>query len=292
MRIIDIFCKVCTVLFLSEFLIKRNKTEYNKLVNEFISYLIKINNNNPYVFLIFYKFVHVSSKIQIFYNCKLKPKIKHIKQTTFDILEKYKLLDNSIKYNINFYQNNELVRDIKIYEKHDISTNIKQLYTYNTNNSLIIISDWSNIRNNPIINMKVCYNDSTNINYEISSIKFLQMTVTYTNIIYEINLLTDKYNFYIVGNQVDKLFVFYYLKFILKTDMTNINLDDIIYSLDLCDQNANFITINQDKAIIIEKDNYNIIVKEVRKPVEVERNGTQKNKNIEDDFLDDEFIVT
>ena len=93
-------------------------------------------------------------------------------------------------------------------------------------------------------------------------------------------------------HQVDKLFVFYYLKFILKTDMTDINLDDIIYSLDLCDQNANFITINQDKAIIIEKDNYNIIVKEVRKPVEVERNGTQKNKNIEDDFLDDEFIVT
>lgn len=286
MRIIDVFCKVCTIIFLTDIIIKHNKNVYNKILNEIILFLSTLKNDS-YILITFYKIIYIVSRIHVFYNCVLKPKITFINLTAIDILEKYKLIDNLVNYNINFYQNNELVHNIPIYDKPEINKIIKQIYTDEiTTNSLMIVSDCSNSKVNPIINMKIYYEEQINFIYEMSSIKFLNISMSYKNITYDINLLTNKYNFYIVGNKLDKLFVFYYLKFILNEDINNINLDDVIYSLELCDHNANFMILNQNDTVIIGKENYQIIIKDTPK-----MEGEIQSEHLEYK-IEDEFVVT
>ena len=307
MRIIDTFCKVCTILFLLDILMKQNPIVYNNLTNNLILYLSTLDNNS-YIVIAFYNFIHFYSKIQIYYNCYLIPKIKYIHRNAIDLLEKYKLIDNLANYNILFYEQNVLVQDIQLSNRDEMNTIIQKMYKNGfTNNDLLIVSDSSNSRLNPIKNMKIYYEDEYTVhsifNYELSNVKFLHISIMYINIIYEIKLLTDKYNFYIVGNKIDKLFILYYLTFILNADITNINFDEVKYSLDLCDNNASFIKLNQDDILIIKKDSYDIILKETKTDKddtlkeetikeETLKHEILKEEPVEEEILEDEFVVT
>ena len=102
----------------------------------------------------------------------------------------------------------------------------------------------------------------------------------------------NTFNFYIIGNIIDKVFVLYYLKYIVKLDTPLSSLDEIIYSISICDQNANFVTITNDDIIIIEENDYKIkhikqdeSKEENDKEENNEENNKEKNDNDETDFI-------
>jgi hypothetical protein len=70
-------------------------------------------------------------------------------------------------------------------------------------------------------------------------------------------LKTNTYNFYLVGNIINKLFLQYYINVILN----NINFvidDEKSYSLELMDHEVNIIYLDINQTIIIEKNGYHI----------------------------------
>jgi hypothetical protein len=106
-------------------------------------------------------------------------------------------------------------------------------------------------------NHKICYNkitDKTNYNYELSDIKFISINVTYNDANYTVNLQTDDYNYYVVNNTINNVFVKYYLKHILKIEIDN----DFKYKLELIDNNACVKCLEANESIIIQKNEYKI----------------------------------
>ena len=116
---------------------------------------------------------------------------------------------------------------------------------------VIIISHTSNI------NKKILYNIEPEIcnQFEPSDITFIALYLNYNDVRYHINLKTDKYNYYLVGNVINKLFLQYYINVILN----NINFvidDEKSYSLELMDHEVNIIYLDITQFIVIEKNGY------------------------------------
>ena len=87
---------------------------------------------------------------------------------------------------------------------------------------------------------------------EISDIKFLNISVSYNDKNYNIDF--GENNYYIVGNiLLDKTFIQWYIfnnfKILIEDD----------YTCNVMDNNVNIIELTEDKHIIVEKDNYNLI---------------------------------
>ena len=126
-----------------------------------------------------------------------------------------------------------------------------------------MISDTSHI------NKKILYNfnlESWDNQFELSDISFIALYLNYNNVRYHINLKTDKYNYYLVGNIINKLFLQYYINTVL--NHTNFVIDDTTsYSLELMDHEVNMIYLDIEDAIIIEKNSYHINDKKVTEKV-------------------------
>jgi len=118
---------------------------------------------------------------------------------------------------------------------------------------VILISYSSNI------NKKILYHIEPEIcnQLEPSDIAFIALYLNYNDVRYHINLKTDKYNYYLVGNVINKLFLQYYINVILN----NINFvidDKKSYSLELMDHEVNMIYLDITQSIVIEKNGYHI----------------------------------
>ena len=132
----------------------------------------------------------------------------------------------------------------------EIITNIPREY------DLIVFSDISD-KLKP--QNKICYsalNNETDYKYDVSNIKFISVNLTYNKNQYDIKLKTDEFNYYIVNNVIDKVFLKYYLVHVL-----NIFLDkdtDFTYNLEIIDNTVNVINLDINDSIIILKDGYNV----------------------------------
>lgn len=128
------------------------------------------------------------------------------------------------------------------------------------NSLIILISDTSHI------NKKILYNfnlESWDNPFEASEISFIALYLNYNDKLYHINLKTDKYNYYLVGNVINKLFLQYYINVILN----NINFiidDDKLYSLELMDHEANMIYLDINQSITIDKTGYRINTENIK----------------------------
>ena len=115
---------------------------------------------------------------------------------------------------------------------------------------VILISEPSHI------NKKILYElEPFDKTFELSNISFIALYLNYDDVRYHINLKTEKYNYYLVGNVINKLFLQYYINVILN----NINFvidDEKSYNLELMDHEVNMIYLDINKSIIIEKDGY------------------------------------
>ena len=117
---------------------------------------------------------------------------------------------------------------------------------------VILISDSSHVNKKILYDLEKCNNQ-----FDTSDITFIALYLKYDNAQYHINLKTDKYNYYLVGNVINKLFLQYYINTIL--NHTNFTMDDTkSYSLELMDHEVNMVYLDITQSIIIEKNGYHI----------------------------------
>lgn len=270
----NLFCKTFTIVYFTNCFIE-SITTVNYIV--FADVFLKYMSTNQHIFYMLLKLIDVISNAQILYKCKVYPVVKQIKMNTNYILRKCKIIKEIPLYNISFYKENEILKSEVIYTKNDMNALLTRDAKINgySENCMTVVEDYSNnmLDTDAIINV-ICYYDiPATINYKLSSIKFLYMSLTHDDIICNIDLVTEKFNFYIVGNIIDKLFILYYMKYHLRANCSDIHLDNFNYKLSFCDQNANFQTIDHTSYITIEENNYKII-------------STLEDK------MEDEFVVT
>lgn len=208
-----------------------------KCINEYYNNPELYNN---YIIKLIYKFIKNYSKCEIVYNIYIYPYIKKIYY--------YFYKNDSLYFRIEFFNNGILInKDIIDINKNIYS--IKDEYEPEVYD-LIIYSHYEKHLN------KVCYKHfPLNLNYDVSNINFLSLTLLYDNKHYEIELYNSKYNFYIVNNVIDNIFLLYFLRYI-KKESSLINIDDFKYKLVLIDNNVQIYNLDETDKIIISKFNY------------------------------------
>jgi len=93
------------------------------------------------------------------------------------------------------------------------------------------------------------------LNWNNVKYKFLSLIVIISeDETYDIKLHSKKYNYYIVGNVIDENFIKYYLVKYHKINITS----DIVYIVQLIDQNVKINILNMDKKIIFLENDYMI----------------------------------
>jgi len=119
-----------------------------------------------------------------------------------------------------------------------------------------------NVIENNIVNKKLIYDDNYEHSIEHSEIKFLliEFYIGETdNNKYKIDLKTDKFNYYIVGNKFTKNFFIFYVKNHLI--MNNNISDNDRCSLKIIDHNVNTIDVeftDKNESITLHKNDYSI----------------------------------
>lgn len=123
------------------------------------------------------------------------------------------------------------------------------------NYDFIVYSDYTNkCVNKRIIQTKDLLQLDTDFKYTVSNVKFLLMELTLPeNMFIKINLKTDQYNYYVVGNTIDSSFFKYFL-----SNHHNLNDADLTDStVSIIDNNVNRIEYSCEKENVrIELDNY------------------------------------
>lgn len=93
--------------------------------------------------------------------------------------------------------------------------------------------------------------------FELSKIKFMLLECCFHEKVYKIDLKTDKLNFYLVNNKLNKPFFIYYIKHHLRIN-DDINVNDNC-RIKLFDHNVNILNIdftNNEEYILLEKNCY------------------------------------
>ena len=130
-------------------------------------------------------------------------------------------------------------------------------YFEDDNYSIYIYSDVKRKIENNCINKIILHSQPFLYDYEISNIKFILFEVKITDKLFKIDLKTDKYNFYIVNNIIDKRFLLYFLINYQYCKLNNIN-DIEKIDVKIIDHNVNIkeLEITNTKFITIKKDDY------------------------------------
>jgi hypothetical protein len=238
--LITLLKTLLTIFFFNDYFKRNYPQEYER-------FLIKVSM----------KLLYMYSKLQIIYN-KFSTKIN-------SYLNKNKLIltEKVVKNEIYQIQNGE------IYKKFSAVNVLEQFFNYNLfedfNNNLFIYSDNRNPLQDKCIN-KVIFNKNNkhnnyNLDYDISTIKFMLLEVNLNDKTYKITLKNDTYNYYIVDNILDKRFFIYYLKNHNTDTITNEEMESIKdkINIKLIDNNVNVreLEITDEKNIVIKKDSYN-----------------------------------
>jgi len=149
-----------------------------------------------------------------------------------------------------------------------VTTNKNDLQTRDaTRGDFIIFSDYegasTNTNTNTKIN-KVLYYDNAHFpldyNYDVCSFCFISTCVKLCGEekSYQIKLVTESENYYIVGNRINRRLICYLLK-----KQHNVTWDpaSAIYILDIIDQNIDIKSFSEKEEIILKEKDYDIISK-------------------------------
>lgn len=110
-----------------------------------------------------------------------------------------------------------------------------------------------------ITNKLIIDKDNVCFLFDVSNITFVALYLNYNGKRFNINLKTDDFNYYLVGNKIDKYFVQYYINIVLGLKFSYIESEIMTYQLELIDHEVNIINLSSEQYIIIEKDGYRII---------------------------------
>jgi hypothetical protein len=194
-----------------------------------------------------YNVIYVYSKAQILYMNIVKTLNKKIEETP-----KLLKLKNDLDLLLN--QKNGAVTMVEFIKNGILTDNLSM-----TECDFVLYSRLDD--SNKCLNKKIVYDlDESIVVYEVSDIKFLLVELKNGTNTYKIDLKTDEYNFYIVGNRFTKQFFQYYLTEILKKSDESV--DD--YSVHLIDHNVNSVQLDfsdENNHILLEKTEYKLSMK-------------------------------
>jgi hypothetical protein len=218
-------------VFLADFLERRFPKEFNNVITD-----LTLN------------VIYLYSKLQI-YLSKINKKFNNYIASNPRLLEFKNKLDSVIGPSkimvTEFIKNGELLDIIETDDK-----------TFDF--GIISIFDNEKI----YINKKIIYNKDEKIEpIERSDISFMLVELLVGGNTYKINLKTDDYNFYLVGNKFTKDFFIYYLKFYLKIKDPIDERDKI--TLKIIDHDVNTFTIDftdKNESITLDKNGYNLSI--------------------------------
>ena len=160
---------------------------------------------------------------------------------------------------LDFYNAGELIGSKQITEELQSSElELKPGHIFPSQYNFVLYSDLTNIHNDKTVN-KVRYEDIPKyFNYKVSNIKFVALILFYKDKEDMIELSTKEYNYYIVNNIIDKYFIMYYMKNILKYTAVDFS-DSFKYKLTLYDHNVVITHLDENDMIVIGKDNYSVL---------------------------------
>jgi len=165
-------------------------------------------------------------------------------------------------YLLPYFKSDEIINKINM-EQFNIDTNellniSKYILdiAYKFDNKLFIVSKSDN---DSITNKLIVDKNNICISFDESKITFIALYLNYNGFRYNINLKTDEFNYYLVGNVIDKHFVQYYINTVLNIKFSYTESEIMTYNLELMDHNVNMISLNFEQSIIIDKDGYRII---------------------------------
>jgi len=119
-----------------------------------------------------------------------------------------------------------------------------------------------NIQENNVFNKKIIYNNDYEETFENSDIKFIMVEFYIGETVnnkYKIDLKTDIFNYYLVGNKFTKEFFMFYIKHHLNVN-DNITVKDKC-SIKIIDHNVDSFQIeftDKNESIILNKNNYTL----------------------------------
>jgi hypothetical protein len=195
-----------------------------------------------------YNLIYLFSSIQI-----LSAKIKN----TFFLTNATKPLTTDDFYMFESINDHEISEFIDF--KESFANNPNFLFSKSPDSKMIIFNDTTdNVTN------KICYYkpyENVTSQYDISNVSFISFKVILESNEYNIKLSSPEYNFYIVGNEINRQWFKYYFNKYL-----NINLMDYVeYTIEIVDENVNFVYISYNDSIKFEKESYEIIKHEENK---------------------------
>jgi len=233
------FFEKCLLIYLLINYIKNNDKElYDKLNDLFNYYFIEICH----------KAIYTYSYLQILYNKNYKKLVLFIEQNK--ILEHYCKNNNipEIKYKIEYF--NQGV---------NINHNLQGI-TYD----IIVISDGT-ATNKIITNNEKIYLNNNTIIFEQSEIKFILVEFIVGDKHFKLDFKTDTYNFYVVGNIINRQFILYFMNNIYDDHLSiqDLNKYGDKHYLKILDHEVNelMLEMNDDNDnIIIQKNSYSVNV--------------------------------
>jgi len=187
-----------------------------------------IKNFNKFIGNIFYIIIYNYSKVQIFLS-----KYKYYFTFITNLLNKF----------LNYINNKDLNSNLSIY-----NFNIESFTDSNTNIKYHKII----INNNDDKSDK-----SDNNDFEVSNVKFISIIVSINNKTYNIQLKTDNFNYYLVGNIFTKDFFIFYINYYLRNNNEIFDIQN--YFIEIIDENINTIKLDKNDKILINKNSYEII---------------------------------
>ena len=203
----------------------------------------------------FNNFMMKSSFNCIYFYSKLQIKLVKINNNFNKFIEKRPTL-SKIKKDLDTLMNPKIdILPITHFFKNGKSIDIKEQPNIKYDFAIYSFVD----NDKKCVNKKIIYdiNERTNIN-EYSDIKFIQLSIKIEeSTIYKIDLKTDDYNYYLVGNKFTKEFFCYYLINYLNVDETILN--ECKMNIKIIDHNANILEMDftdKNESIVIFKDDY------------------------------------
>ena len=193
--------------------------------------------------ILFYEIAHYGVKCYSFAQIASRKYIKNISQN--------KYIESSV-----FYLKDLFINDIELIKDSSVILRCKTSNLVMYNPLYMDFMIYSDIHSYPV-NKIICKDVYSFVKqYEVCDFKLCMIKIILSEKEnYMINLSTSEYNYYIVGNVVNK-FVLLYLLY--KQHRVTVNEDQICYTIEIMDHNINVVYITEQDYIIFEKSTYRI----------------------------------
>ena len=207
--------------------------------------LIYYSSNNIVIPNYLLDLLYSISYNSIYYYSKLQLKIMKTRNNSLSYAKTIPFLNNLLTYfkpDKSIYTYTTINEHFSICSKHDREKNIDYK---------IIINEILNDEEKKNI-------ESSNI--EEANYKFIMTEITIHNKKFVIQFKTDKYNYLIVNNGLDSVFIEYFLKTHYSEMVKDLEIKN--YTIKIIDHNVNIVEFDETKILYIEKNEYSILTQD------------------------------